>query len=157
MKKSMRAATLIAVASAAVALLTSPSSGGSPSKGREDVGFSSSTAIRDALNKAGIACTEYQTVASGDREMFTESAADVGSCKVENEDISLIVWKDNGQRDNWSGMAKNIGCQMVKILGESTLDYVDGDRWTIENPSQTLAKKISDAIGGKAVHIVCSG
>jgi hypothetical protein len=149
MKKSMLAvATLIAAASATAAI-------GSAAPNAHAASFSSSADIRDALSRAGLTCTGYKTVASGDREMFTEGAADVGNCNVENEDISMIVWKDNGQRDNWSGMAKNMGCRMVKALGMSTLDYVDGDRWTIENPSQTLAKKIAGAIGGKAEHIAC--
>lgn len=118
--------------------------------------FSSSADIRDALNKAGLKCTAYETVATADREIGTESAADVGRCRVENEDISLIVWKDNGQRDNWSGVLKTTGCQKgTAITGTSSFDYVDGDRWTIEETSQTLAKKISDAIGGKPEHIAC--
>jgi hypothetical protein len=89
-----------------------------------------------------------------------KSAADLGGRQVENEDLLLIIWKDNGQRDNWSGTMKTLGC---KFTGMSTFDYVDGDRWTITGangggqPSQTLAKKISDAIGGKPEHIVCGG
>ena len=37
--------------------------------------------------------------------------------RFENESISLIVWKDNGQRDNWSGMTKAMLCNgMGKAL-----------------------------------------
>jgi hypothetical protein len=131
--------------------------GGSPPiSGRQDVSFASSADIRDALANASLTCSNYETKASGDREWWTEDAADESRCKVENEDIVIIVWKDNGQRDNWAGITKNMGCMMNKAFGVSTVDYVFGDHWTIADVSQTLAKKIS-VIGGKAEHIVCGG
>ena len=129
--------------------------GGLQSEARADVSFSSSADLLDALNKAGLACAGYQAVTSSDREMDVEGAADVGSCKVQNEGLSLIIWKDNAQRDNWVGFIKTTGCRLVKSFGESTFDYVVGDRWTIEQPSQTLADQISGAIGGIAEHVSC--
>jgi hypothetical protein len=129
--------------------------GGSSSTGRQDVSFNSSSDISDALNKAGLACTGYKTVASGDRTYGTEGALDFARCKLENEDLDLIVWKDNGQRDNYAGMEKALGCGMGKVMGKQTFDLVVGDRWTIDDVSQTLANKISDAIGGKPDHITC--
>jgi hypothetical protein len=129
--------------------------GGLQSEARADVSFSSSADLRDALNKAGLACAGYQAVTSSDREMDVEGADDVGSCKVQNEGLSLIIWKDNAQRDNWVGFIKTTGCRIVKAFGESTFDYVVGDRWTIEQPSQTLADQIAGAIGGTAGHVSC--
>lgn len=72
--------------------------GGSTSNGRENVSFASAADIRDALSKAGLTCSGYETRGSGDREFFTEDAADEGACKLENENILMVVWKDNGQR-----------------------------------------------------------
>lgn len=149
------AANFAAALSVALVVVVLAGCGGSPSNGRENVSFASSTDIRDALNNAGLPCTGYQTVASGDRQWGSEGALDAARCKVENENLDIIVWKDNGQRDNYSGMEKTVSCQVGKAFGRSTFDYVDGDRWTIDGTSQTLAKKISDAIGGKAEHIVC--
>ena len=130
--------------------------GGSLS-GREDAtpNFSSSAEIQAALNKAGLGCTAYQTVSQADREWGAQSAADVGKCDLENENIKMTIWKDKGQKDNWIDMAKKFGCDMAKASGVSSYDFVDGGLWTVSDTSQTLAKKISDAVGGKPVHIDC--
>ncbi len=147
----------IGVAAAAVLLAgCGVSLPGLPKDARQDVTFASAASIRDALSNAGLACTDYETGRSeGKREYFTEDAADEGSCKLESESILMVVWKDNGQRDNWEGVIKNTGCRMGKTFGTSTIDYVQGDRWTVTDVSQTLATKISNAIGGKPEHIVC--
>lgn len=56
---------------------------------------------------------------------------------------------------NCIGMPEKIGCEMGKAFGVSSFDFVDSGRWTVSNTSETLAKKISDAIGGKATHVDC--
>lgn len=84
-----------------------------------------------------------------------QSAADVGRCKVENEKIVIIIWKDNGQRENWIGTGKKTACELGKSFSISSWDFVDGGLWTVSDTSKTLAKKISDAIGGKDTHVDC--
>jgi len=109
--------------------------------------------MRDALGKAGLSCADYQSVAKNDREFGTENATDVGKCELDSETIELAVWKDRGQVDNWMGFSKTLGCTIGKGFGLSSFDYVAGDSWVISNLSQTLAKKISDAVGGTPHHI----
>lgn len=142
---------------AVIAILLAGCGGQSFTGSKAAVSVSSGTDIRDALGRAGLRCTGYKPVAKDDRQWGTESAADVGECELENEDIQLIVWKDNGQSRNWSGMVKAVGCTAGKVIGKSSFDYVDGGLWTVFNTSQTLAKKVSDAIGGKPEHIDCGG
>ena len=36
---------------------------------------------------------------------------DVGECDLENENISFVIWKDKGQKENWVGMGKKIGAR----------------------------------------------
>jgi hypothetical protein len=132
--------------------------GGSHSVGAKPaIRVSSATDIRDALGKAGLNCTGYQSVARKDPQVGAESAADVGECDLEDEsdEIQIIVWKDTGKKDNWLGMGNKTGCQIGQVFGFSSFDYVDGGLWTIAGVSQTVAKKISDAIGGKPVHHNC--
>jgi hypothetical protein len=118
--------------------------------------FSSSADIQAALNKAGLVCTGYEPVAKEDRDWGATSAADVGKCDIENETIKMVIWKDEGQKENWVGLAKKVGCALGgSFLGVSSFDFVDGGLWTVSEMTQTLAKKISDAIGGKAIHVDC--
>jgi hypothetical protein len=148
------ASLVVAIANVVYASLNWNGSGGSEAL-REDVSFSSSTDIRDALKKAGLACTGYKPVATKDREWGMEGASDVGDCDLENENIRMVVWKDKGQKDNWVGMGKTMLCGTGKALGISSVDYVDGGLWTVSDVTQTLAKKISDAIGGMPEHVAC--
>lgn len=140
---------------AALAILLAGCGGSSQTDGRAAVTYASNKEILDALSKAGMSCTGYENRQGDNYIIFTEGAVDVGDCKVDNESVTLIVWKDNGQRDNYAGMIKSIGCE-AKVFGRTTFDYVAGERWTIDGPSQTLAKKMSEAVGGKPEHIVCS-
>lgn len=67
----------------------------------------------------------------------------------------MLIWKDKGQKENRIGLSKKMGCEMGKSFGFSSYDFVDGGLWTVSEISETLAKKISDAIGGKATHVDC--
>ena len=80
---------------------------------------------------------------------------DYGYCDLENESINIIIWKDKDQKDNWVGMGKG-RCAMGQAFGISSFNFVDGGLWTVSNTSETLAKKISEAIGGKPEHVDCS-
>lgn len=110
------------VAVLAIVLAGCGGSGSAGSKGA--ISASSGTDIRNALDKAGISYTGYQSIPTSDRVWGTESAADVGRCKVENEKIVIIIWKDNGQRENWIGMGKKMGCQLGKSFGTEMLHRV---------------------------------
>ena len=76
--------------------------------------FSSGADIRDALSKAGLTCTGYKPTAGADREWGEESAADVGGCVLQNENITMDIWKDTGQKDNFVGMGQKTGCAIGK-------------------------------------------
>lgn len=116
--------------------------GGSGSAGsRAAISASSGTDIRNALDKAGLSCTDYKSIPTGDREWGTESAADVGRCKVENEKIVIIIWKDNGQRENWIGTGKKTACELGKSFSISPWDFVDGGLWTVSDRRRPLPKR----------------
>lgn len=108
---------------------------------------------RDEIDRLEVEMDDQ--VVKEDRKLGMQSAADVGRCDLENENIIMAIWKDKGQKQNWIGMAEKIGCEMGKAFGVSSFDFVDSGRWTVSNTSETLAKKISDAIGGKATHVDC--
>jgi hypothetical protein len=133
----------------------SAAGGGSSNKSEKKDTFASASEMRDALNVAGLACLDFELVPKADREMGLEAAVDVANCEVQGENIQLIVWKDNGQRDNYNGMVKTLGCSMGEAFGITSFDWVEGDRWEINGTSQTLAGQVKDEIGGKAVHHDC--
>jgi len=125
------------------------------SAGKKASGFATGAEMSSALNTAGLPCIDYKVIAKDDREMGQENALDVGECDVEGETVQLVVWKDNGQRDNFTGMGKALGCSMGEAFGITTFDFVDGDRWQVTGTSETLSNKIADKLEGKAVHIKC--
>ena len=128
--------------------------GSGPLGSKDEIGkVSSSEQMRVALSDAGLSCSDYQAVAKNDRKFGTENATDVGKCELEGETIELAVWKDRGQVENWMGFSKTLGCSIGKALGVSSFDYVAADTWVISNVSATLARKISDAVGGTPHHV----
>ena len=128
--------------------------GSGPLGSKDEIGkVSSSEQMRVALSNAGLSCSDYQAVAKNDRKFGTENATDVGKCELEGETIELAVWKDRGQVENWMGFSKTLGCSFGKALGVSSFDYVAADTWVISNVSATLARKISDAVGGTPHHV----
>lgn len=133
----------------------SEAGGGSSNNSEKKETFASSSEMRDALNAGGLACLEFKSVPKADREMGLEAAVDVAECEVEGESIQLIVWKDNGQRDNYNGMGKTLGCSMGEAFGITSFDWVEGDKWQITGTSQTLAGQLKEKIGGKAIHHEC--
>lgn len=119
--------------------------------------FSSSSDIHAALDKAGFSCSDFKSVPH-DEQDFAEmgGSSDVGRCHLEGESVDLVMFKDKGQLDNWAGMTKQMGCTMGKAFGITNYNYVSGPNWAVSGTSQTLAEKISDKVGGKAVHIDCA-
>lgn len=118
--------------------------------------FSSAAEVQAALNEAGLSCTGYETALKGDREWGMEDAIDVAECDVEGESITLAIWKDRGQKENWAGTMKQFGCMIGQAFGVQTYDYVNGALWTVSDTTQTLSKQIADQVGGRAVHVDCS-
>ena len=121
----------------------------------KDDGFTSASEIRDALAKKDFVCTDFTVTADADRDMGQEGAVDVAQCDIEGENVGFSIWKDNGQRDNFTGMMKGIGCQMAKGFGISSMDYAKGDKWTISGVSQTLTEKLAKTLDAEAAHLKC--
>ena len=121
----------------------------------KDDNFISASEIRDALAQKGLVCADFAVTAVADRDMGQEGAVDVAQCVIEGENVGFSIWKDNGQRDNFTGMMKGIGCEMAKSFGISTLDYAKGDKWTISGVSQTLTEKLAKTLDAEAVHLKC--
>ncbi len=107
------------------------------------------------MKSVGLDCTDVELIAKSDREWGQESALDVADCELEGESVNITIWKDSGQKKNWVGMGKSIGCEFAKAFGITEIDYVDGGRWTLGGVSNTLAEKIAAEFQGKAVQINC--
>ena len=121
----------------------------------KELGFTSASEIRDALANKLFVCSDFAVTAEADRDMGQEGAVDVAQCGIEGENVGFSVWKDNGQRDNFTGMMKGLGCEMAKSFGISSMDYAKGDKWTISGVSQTLTEKLAKTLDAEAVHIKC--
>jgi hypothetical protein len=117
--------------------------------------YGSSKELLTALTSANLPCTGYKATDKADREWGQESAKEVGTCELDGETVDVTIWKDSGQRKNWEGMGKSIGCTMGESFGISEFDYLNGGTWTISNTSKTLTEKLASEIGGAAVHIEC--
>ena len=117
--------------------------------------YESSKELLTALSAANLPCADYEATTKADREWGQESAKEVGTCELDGETVDLTIWKDSGQRKNWEGMGKSIGCSMGESFGISEFDYLNGGTWTISNTSKTLTEKLASEIGGTAVHIEC--
>lgn len=128
---------------------------GGPQEHLPTTTYRQSADLLGAFNNAGLACTGYEKVAIQNREMGTQAAVDVGACNLEGENIKMVIWKDIAQKENWVGLGKKFGCEMGKNFGILSYDFVDGGQWTISDTTQTLSEKISEAIGGKAIHVDC--
>ena len=107
------------------------------------------------MKSFGLDCTGVEPIVKGDREWGQESALDVADCELEGETMNITIWKDSGQKKNWVGMGKSIGCEFAKAFGITEIDYVDGGLWTLGGVSNTLAEKIAAEFEGKAIQINC--
>jgi hypothetical protein len=159
MKKSIFSLFAILALSACSGSSTSQDSTDDSKSGGSEVskddGFTSANAISDALAKKGFVCTDFTVTAVADRDMGQEGAVDVAQCDIEGENVGFSIWKDNGQRDNFTGLMKGFGCEMAKGFGISSMDYAKGDKWTISGVSQTLTERLAKALDGEAVHLKC--
>ena len=136
----------------AITLIALTSCGGS---GSSSPAFKTGSELSSALSKAQLACVGYKEIPKADREIGQDSALDVGACEIDGESVDLTIWKDSGQKKNWVGLGKTMGCAFGKAFGITSFDYVDGGLWTISNTSETLAKEIAEKMSAKAVHVNC--
>ena len=158
MKKFVFTVAIMALSACGGSSISQESSDVSQSDGSavsKDDGFTSASEISDALAMKGFVCTAFTVTADADRDMGQEGAVDVAQCDIEGENVGFSIWKDNGQRDNFTGMLKGIGCEMAKSFGISTLNYAKGDKWTISGVSQTLTEKLAKTLDAEAVHLKC--
>ena len=119
------------------------------------VNFKTIEDLITAFQVAGLPCSEYQVTPKEERELGQESAKEVGQCEIEGESVDVTIWKDSGQRKNWEGMGKSLGCSMGEAFGITEFDYLNGDTWTVSGTSKTLAEQLATKIGGKAIHFEC--
>jgi hypothetical protein len=135
-----------------IVLISFTSCGGS---GSSSPVFETGPELSNALSAAQMACTGYKETPKADREFGQESALDVGACEISGESVDLTIWKDSGQKKNWEGLGKTMGCAFGKAFGITSFDYVDGGLWTISGTSETLAKEVANKMDAKAVHVDC--
>jgi len=117
--------------------------------------FETGLELSNALSSVQLDCAGYTETPKADRDFGQESALDVASCEIDGESVDLTIWKDSGQKENWAGMGKTLGCSVGKAFGITSYDYVDGGLWTISGTSETLAKEIASKMEAKAVQINC--
>lgn len=110
--------------------------------------YQSGADIRNALVKSGLGCEDFQPTSPHQRDFGEEDAVETDTCRVDNEDASISVWRGLGQKQDWARTRATLGCQFADSLGSNPPIYVDGGRWTVRVESRTLAVRISDAIGG---------
>lgn len=110
--------------------------------------YQSGTDIRNALVKSGLGCDEFQPISAHHRSFGEEDAVETDACRVDNQDVSISMWKGLGQKQDWARTRTTMGCQFADSLGNTPPVYVDGGRWTVRVESRMLASRISDAIGG---------
>lgn len=135
-----------------IVLISLTSCGGSSSSSPV---FKTGPELSSALSAAQLECVGYTETPKADREFGQESALDVGACEIDGESVELAIWKDSGQKDNWKGLVKTLGCAFGKAFGIASFNYVDGGLWTISNTSETLAKDIAGRMSAKAVQVDC--
>jgi hypothetical protein len=117
--------------------------------------FGTADELLTALKDSGMNCTGYEKTPKDEREWGQESAKEVGSCELDGETVDITIWKDAGQRKQWEGLGKTVGCSMGEAFGVTEFDYLNGGTWTIGGTSRTLAENLADKFGGEAVHIKC--
>ena len=117
--------------------------------------YTSSAEVRDALIRSGLSCTDFQPVGVNQRDFGEEDASENASCRVDDEDISISIWRSLGQKQDWARTRATLGCQFAASIGSPVPTYVDGGWWTIRVPSRMLATRISEAIGGTATFTDC--
>lgn len=111
--------------------------------------------IQGALSAGGLGCPEISSVLRDERWEEEEDAVDLAECEVRGEKVRIVVWRDNAQRDNYNSVDRTSLCLFLKPFGTNSLNWVDGDKWTVSGLSQTLSSQIAEVLGGNTHQQVC--
>lgn len=117
------------VAATAAGLLAVAACGGDAEVTTETDSFESTVSLSQALG-----CAEYKGVPKRDRVEF---AIDQGSCRAGGEEIFLILFETNDDRNRYVNLASIFG--RVRLLG---------DRWVVQGSPETL-ETLQDDVGGQ--------
>jgi hypothetical protein len=128
------------------------SCGGSSSS---SVTYKTAAELIAGLKDAGLTCTGYTPTPKEDRELIQEDAREAGECELDGESLDITIWKDAGQRRQWEGLGKTMGCSMGEAFGITEFDYLNGGTWTISGMSQTLTEELASKFDGDAIHVDC--
>ena len=98
-----------------------------PSSGDADIPprYESGAAVRDALVRSGLGCHGFQTVGPHHRDPGEEDALETDTCRVDNEDVPISIWRSLGQMQDWTRSRAVLGCQFADALGNGPPMYVD--------------------------------
>ncbi len=111
--------------------------------------YQSVAEVRDELSKAGLGCTDFQTVPSHHRAFGEEDAVETGTCLINNQEATISQWSSLGKKQDWVRQRGVLGCQLTNDMGDNPPAYVDGGFWTVRVNSRMAAEDISQAIGGE--------
>lgn len=111
--------------------------------------YQSGADVRDALSRSGLGCVDFQAVPRHHRDYGEEDAAETDTCRVDNQDVSISIWRSLGQEQDWARQRAVLSCQFSADLGTGSPIYVDGGFWTVRANSRILANRIAGAIGGE--------
>lgn len=129
---------------------TSPAGSGPPAQ------YLSVTEVRDALDRSGLGCADFQMVDREHRDIGATDAQEVATCRVENADATIMMWLRLGQAQDWAHSTQPLECRLSQSLGDSPPAYVDGGRWVVALRSGPVAADIAKAIGGRAIFPNCA-
>ncbi len=105
--------------------------------------------VRNALDKSGLGCADFQTIPGHHRDFGEEDAVDIGACLVDNREAVISMWSSLRNKQDWIRQRAGLGCQLAGDLSSSPPIYVDGGFWTVRVNSRRLADSVSRAIGGE--------
>lgn len=142
----MRAKLTIAI----LAILTAACGGGS----NVSSSVESPAELHRLMRDKGINCTRYDA-ADDDGPDFGIVSKEA-TCRFDDEDIELAVYKDSGERRQAAALAKGFGCEVGKAFGMTEFTSIYGDNWSVTPQSRTTARAIHAKLGGDLNTIKCA-
>lgn len=125
----MKLAHIVTAAAAAVALTAC--GGGAVAGGSSS--YDSVSAIRAALSEAGLHCASWV------QNKDVIGAQEDGHCEIDGDTASITIYKSADQRT-----------QIREAFSVFDSGFsVDGDRWTVNVPTRSLADEVAEALGGE--------
>ena len=119
-------ATMTAVGALAAVALTACGGGGGSS-------YDSVSAIRDKLAAADLECSGYKQ----NKEVM--GAKEDGSCEIDGDTATITIYNSADQRE-----------QIREAFSAFASGFnIDGDRWSVNVPTKSMADEIADALGGE--------